>query len=183
MRKAYIISAVGHAAILLWSVLSFAAKPLPAAMEPMPVDVMTISEFSKITAGAKDAPKAETPKPLVEKVDEAKPVEEMSAKVDTKEVKAAREAQPAPPEPKPVEAKPEPKQAEAKPAEKPSEQKAEPKQDPIAEALAKDAAKKPEQQKAEAKTRMPPRMPAPPAPRSIPRLRSACRRAIPKPCR
>ena len=33
MRKAYIISAVGHAAILLWSVLSFAAKPLPAAME------------------------------------------------------------------------------------------------------------------------------------------------------
>ena len=30
-----------------------------------------------MTAGAKDAPKAETPKPLVEKVDEAKPVEEI----------------------------------------------------------------------------------------------------------
>ncbi len=29
MRTAYTISAVGHAAILLWSVLSFAAKPLP----------------------------------------------------------------------------------------------------------------------------------------------------------
>jgi colicin import membrane protein len=170
MRTAYTISALAHAAILLWSVISFAAKPLPATMEPMPVDVMTISEFSKITAGAKDAPQAETPKPLVEKVDEAKPVEEMSAKVDTKEVKAAREAPPSPPEPKPVEAKPEPKQAEAKPAESaPSEQKSEPKQDPIAEALAKDAAKKPEQKKAEARTPMPPRKPAPPAPKVGPK--------------
>jgi colicin import membrane protein len=166
MRTAYTISAVGHAAILLWSVFSLAAKPLPSAVESMPVDLMTISEFSKITAGVKDAPKVETPKPLVEKVADAKPVEEMAAKVDTKEVKAAREAQPAPPEPKPIEPKPEAKPAESKPADaKPEQQKAETKPDPIADALAKDEAKKPEPKKAEAKTPMPPRKPAPPAPK------------------
>jgi colicin import membrane protein len=169
MRTAYTISAIGHAGILLWSVLSFAAKPLPESMEPMPVDVVTVSEFSKMTAGAKDAPKAETAKPLVEKVEEAKPVEEMAAKVDHKEVKAAREAPPAPPEPKPVEAKPEQKPAEAKAAESHAEQKAEPKQDLIAEALAKEAAKKPEPKKAEAKAPMPPRKPAPPAPKFDPK--------------
>ncbi len=170
MRTAYTISAVGHAAVLLWSVFSLAAKPLPSALESMPVDLVTVSEFSQMTAGVKDAPKAETPKPLVEKVAEEKPAEEMAAKVDNKELKAAHEAPPSPPEPKPVEAKPEPKQAEMQPTEaKPSEQKPEPKPDLIAEALAKEAAKKPEPKKAEARTPMPPRKPAPPSPKFDPR--------------
>jgi colicin import membrane protein len=166
MKTAYTISAVGHAAILLWSVFSFAAKPLPSSTDSMPVvDLVSISEFSKITAGVKDAPKQETPKPLVEKVADAKPVEEMATKVDNKEVKAAREAEPSPPAPKPVEAKPEPKTADAKPAEtKAPDQKVDPKPDPIADALAKDAAKKPEPKQAAA-TPMPPRKPAPPAPK------------------
>ena len=55
MRTAYTISAVGHAAVLLWSVWSFAAKPLPDALESFPVDLVTASELTKITAGAKDA--------------------------------------------------------------------------------------------------------------------------------
>jgi len=152
MRTAYTISAVGHAAVLLWSVWSFAAKPLPDAVETLPVDLVTASEFSRITNGVKDAVKTEVSKPLAEKVAEPKQVEEHAPRVDNKEVKAARESEPAPPEPKPPEAKPvEQKQAEAKP-------------DPIAEKL-KEEAKKPEPKKAEAKTPMPPKKPAPPAPK------------------
>jgi outer membrane biosynthesis protein TonB len=151
MKVAYTISGVGHAAVLLWSIWSLAAKPLPAPPpESLPVDIVSVSEFTQMTAGNKDAPKTETPQPLAEKIDEPKPVEDVTAKVvEKKEVKAAREPPPAP-EPKPVEQKPE---------------KAEPKSDPIAEALAKEQAKKPETKKAEAKTPTPPKKPAPPVPK------------------
>jgi len=167
MKTGYTISAFGHAAVLLWSVFSLSAKPLPSVMESMPVDIISASDFSKMTSGVKDAPKAETPKQLVEKeTPESRPVEDMAAKVDNKEVKAAREAQPSPPEPKPLEPKPEAKPAEAKPVESKADQKkADTKPDPIADAIAKDEAKKHEQKKAEAKPPMPPRKPAPPAPK------------------
>jgi colicin import membrane protein len=157
MRTAYTISGIGHAAVLLWSVFSFAAKPLPVPPnEALPVDIVSVSDFTQMTAGSKSAPKAETAKPLVEKVAEAKPVEDATAKVvEKKEVKAAREAAPAP-EAKPVETKPEQKPTEAKP-------------DPIADALAKEQAKKPEPKKAEAKTPTPPKKPAPPAPKFDPK--------------
>jgi outer membrane biosynthesis protein TonB len=157
MRTAYTISAIGHAAVLLWSVWSLAAKPLPVSTnEGLPIDLVTASEFSKITAGTKDAPKDETAKPLVEKVAEAKPVEDPTAKVvEKKEVKAAREPPPAP-ETKPVESEPDKKQAE-KPL------------DPIADALAKEEAKKPEPKKADAKPPTPPKKPAPPAPKFDPK--------------
>ena len=157
MRTAYTISAVGHAAVLLWSVWSLTATSLPvSSTEGLPVDLVTASDFSKITAGSKDAPKAETPKPLVEKVAEAKPVDDPTAKVvEKKEVKAAREPPPAP-ETKPAESEPEKKQAEAKP-------------DPIADALAKDEAKKPEPKKADVKPPTPPKKPAPPTPKFDPK--------------
>lgn len=156
MRTAYTISAIGHAAVLLWSVWSLAARPLPVSNEGLPIDLVTASEFSKITAGVKTAPKAETAKPLVEKVAEAKPVEDPNAKVvEKKEVKAAREPPPAP-EAKPVESEPDKKQAEKPP-------------DPVAEAPAKDEAKKPEPKKADAKAPTPPKKPAPPAPKFDPK--------------
>lgn len=157
MRTAYTISAIGHAAVLLWSVWSLSATSLPvSSTEGLPVDLVTASDFSKIAAGSKDAPKAETPKPLVEKVAEAKPVEDPTAKVvEKKEVKAAREPPPAP-EAKPSESEPEKKQAEAKP-------------DPIADALAKDEAKKPEPKKADIKPPTPPKKPAPPTPKFDPK--------------
>jgi outer membrane biosynthesis protein TonB len=156
MRIAYTISGIGHAAVLLWSVWSLAAKPLPVPpSEALPVDIVTVSDFTKITAGNKSAPKAETPKPLVEQVAEPKPVEDTTAKLDKKEVKAVREPPPAP-EAKPVEAKPEKKQAETKP-------------DQIAEALTKDESKKPEPKKAEAKPPAPPKKPAPPTPKFDPK--------------
>jgi outer membrane biosynthesis protein TonB len=157
MRTAYTISAIGHAAVLLWSVWSLAAKPLPvSSSEGLPVDLVTAAEFSKITAGTKSAPKSDTAKPLVEKVAEANPVEDPTAKVvEKKEVKAAREPPPAP-ESKPAEPQSEKKQAEAPP-------------DPIADALAKDEAKKPEPKKADAKPPIPPKKPAPPAPKFDPK--------------
>jgi colicin import membrane protein len=157
MRTAYTISAIGHAAVLLWSVWSLAAKPLPVSSnEGLPIDLVTASEFSKITAGTKSAPKAETAKPLVEKLAEAKPVEDPTAKVvEKKEVKAAREPPPAP-ETKPAESEPDKKQAEKTP-------------DPIADALAKEEAKKPEPKKADAKPPTPPKKPAPPAPKFDPK--------------
>src|SRR5262245_52929977 len=170
MKVAYTISGIGHAAVLLWSVWSFAAKPLPAHVEALPVDIVSVSEFTQMTAGNKSAPKAETAKPLAGKIGEAKPGEDVSAKVvEKKEVQAAREPPPAP-ESKAVEAKPaEAKPAEAKPAEaKPEKKQAEAKPDPIAEALAKEEAKKPEPKKAEAKPPPPPKKPAPPAPKFDP---------------
>jgi colicin import membrane protein len=142
---------------LLWSVWSLAARPLPVSSnEGLPIDLVTASEFSKITAGTKSAPQAETAKPLVEKVAEAKPVEDPTAKVvEKKEVKAAREPPPAP-ETKPAESEPDKKQAEKPP-------------DPIADALAKEEAKKPEPKKADAKPPTPPKKPAPPAPKFDPK--------------
>jgi outer membrane biosynthesis protein TonB len=164
MRTAYAISGLGHAALLLWGVWSFAAKPLPASPpEAMPVDIVSASELSQITQGAKNAAKAETPKPLVEKVAEEKPVEDTIAKVvEKKEVRAAREPPPAP-ESKPVEQKPEPT-----PVEEKRQAKRQAKPDPIADELAKEQAKKPEPKKLAAKPPMPPRKPAPPAPKFDP---------------
>jgi outer membrane biosynthesis protein TonB len=159
MRTSYTISAIGHAAVLLWSVWSLAARPLTVPpSDSLPVDIVTATEFSQITKGMKSAPQTEAPKPLVEKVAEAKPVEDTSAKlVEKKEVKAARETPPSP-EVKPVEEKPkEPKQAEAK-------------VDPIAEALTKEDPKQ-QPKKAEAKPQppTPPKKPAPPAPKFDPK--------------
>ena len=152
MRTAYAISGIGHAAVLLWGVWSFAGKPLAAPPESVPVDIITASEFSQITAGAKNAPQVETTKPLVEKVGEKKLAEDPKAKpVEQKEVTAARESAP-PPEPKPAEPKVDKKAAEQKP-------------DPIADALQKENVKKPEPKKAEAKPPTPPRKPAPPPPK------------------
>src|SRR5439155_9728456 len=152
MRTATTISAIAHGAVLLWSVWSLAAKPLAnPPSDALPVDIVTAAEFSQITQGVKEGPKAENQKPLVEKIAEAKPVEDPTAKVvEKKEVKAAREPPPAP-EAKPVEAKPEEKKAEQKPEEsKPEKKAADAKPDPIAQAIEK-AESKPEPKKPEEK--------------------------------
>ena len=151
------MSGVGHAAVVLWSIWSLSARPLPAVpSEALPVDIVSVSEFTQMTAGNKSAPKAEPQKPLVEKIAEANPVDDPAAKVvEKKEVKAAREPPPAP-EAKPAEPEPEKKQAEAPP-------------DPIADALAKDEAKKPEPKKADAKPPTPPKKPNPPTPKFDPK--------------
>ena len=130
MKAGLTISTVAHAGLLLWGLVSFSARPLEAAPTPsLPVDIISDKQFSELAAGVKNAPKAETPKPLVDKVGATKPAEEMTPKVSDKpEIKTGA----APP---PAEAKPE--KAEAKP-----EKKEPPKVDAIAEALKKEEAKK-----------------------------------------
>src|ERR1051325_2024857 len=82
MKAGWTISAVGHAALLAGGLISIAAKPLNAnPPDSLPVDIISDTDFSQITNGIKTAPKAETPKPLVEKIAEATPVEDANAKV------------------------------------------------------------------------------------------------------
>lgn len=145
MRKATAISAGLHAAVLLWATLSFSGKTFDVTpAESLPVDFISEKDFSEMTKGVKDAPKVETPKPLVEKKAEEppKPIEEAKPKVtEKKELQAAKEPTP-PPEPPPPKADPiaeklkqpdEPKQTKAEqqplPPKKPP-QKPQPKFEP-----------------------------------------------------
>jgi outer membrane biosynthesis protein TonB len=154
MRVGVTISAVLHAAALAWGLISFSAKPFEAAsMDYIPVDLVTASELSQLTAGAKSGTKADTPKPLVEKVADPKPVKEPTPKIVEKP-EIVSTAEPPPPAPEP----------EKKVETKPETAKPEPRVDPIAEALKKDEAQKPP--KAQAKTiPTPPKKPAPQAPK------------------
>src|SRR5260221_7387594 len=129
--------------------------------ESLPVDVISADQLNKITAGMKSG-KKENPKPLVEKVAEAKPVDDAVGKIPEKKAivtDAAPDPAPKPVE-KPPEKKPDPPKpvAESKPKDepKPIEKKPDPpKVDPIAEALKKEEAKKPTP-KPEAKAAPPP---------------------------
>src|SRR6476660_10385874 len=120
--------------------ISFSARSFEAPPpESMPVDIISADQLSKITAGSKTGEK-DKPKPLVEKVAEAKPVDDAIGKItEKKEIVTASAPEP-PPKPveKPVEKKPEPPKpvAESKPKDepKPPEKKPDPaKEDTIAE--------------------------------------------------
>jgi hypothetical protein len=141
MRLGMPISAMGHAAVLLWTLISFSAKSFnDTPPESMPVDIVSIKEFSQVMAGAQNAPKAEKPKPVVDKVADPKLVEDPTPKVSEKPpIEATQSAPPPPPEPSPPEPKPE--QKDSKPPE--------PTVDTIAEALKKEEAKQLEQKKLE----------------------------------
>lgn len=141
MKSSLTISTAGHALFLAWGLISFSAKPFDATAEALPVDVISSSEFSQITAGVKTAPKAEVQKPLVEKVapETTPPPKDLTAKVsDKKEIEASREDTP-PPQP----------QVKEEPKQKPEEKKP----DEIAEALKKEQVKPPP---------TPPKKPPPP---------------------
>src|SRR5882724_7715643 len=133
MKTGLAVSAIVHVGLLLWGLISFAAKPLEAKPnDALPIDIISDKQFSELTKGVLNGSKTAKPAPLVEKIDASKPVDDSTAKVtDKKEIKAAKtEPQPPPPEP------------ELKPAEAKPEKKPEPKVDQIAEALKKEEAKK-----------------------------------------
>ena len=127
MRKATAISAGLHAAVLLWATLSFSGKTFDVTpAESLPVDLVSEKDFSEMTKGVKDAPKVETPKPLVEKKAEEppKPVEEAKPKVtEKKELQAAKELTP---QPEPQPSKPDPITEKLKQPDEPKQAKAEP---------------------------------------------------------
>jgi outer membrane biosynthesis protein TonB len=142
MRTGLAISGAGHAAVLLWCVVTLVFRPYHAdSTQALPVDVISTSEFSQMTNGAKNAPQADKPKPVAEKVGEPlPPPDDALAKLSNKEIKAATDVPPVP-ERKP----PEPK------AKKPPQPQAP--VDQIADALKKDEPKKPD-----------PKPPTPPTP-------------------
>src|SRR4029079_9059312 len=143
MKTGLTISAMIHAALLLWGVISFAARPLEAKPnDALPIDIISDKQFSEITKGVKNGAKDKLPAPLVEKIGDPKPVDDSTAKpLEKKELVAAKTDAPPPPAEEPA-----PKPAEAKP-----EKKEPPKIDPIAETLKKEEAKKKAEDKAKAK--------------------------------
>ena len=165
--KTVLASVALHVIVLGWVMLSFSTKALEMTPEDsVAVDVIDSNQLAKVMAGTKTG-KKENPKPLVEKVAEAKPVDDAVGKISEKPPVVTETAPKPQPkvEEKPVEKKPDPPKVVEKPKEeppkeepKPVEKKPEPvKPDPIAEALKKEekkpppkpvqAAKPPEQQK------------------------------------
>ncbi|HEV7406854.1 MAG TPA: protein TolA [Bradyrhizobium sp.] len=157
-----------HVLVIGWGLVSFSARSFEATPpESMPVDIISADQLSKLTAGSKTGEK-DKPKPLAEKVADAKPVDDLVGKITEKPPVETEASLPKPPVEKPVEKKPDPPKpvAENKPKDepKPVEKKPDPpKVDPIAEALKHDESKKPVP-KAEAKA-------APPQPPQKPKER------------
>jgi hypothetical protein len=146
------ISCAGHAAALFFGFMAISAQPMEAPpVQALPVSFVSEKDFSQLTQGVKNAPQLKIPdiKPLADKADAQKSVDQLASKVadkpaiTTDTAKAAAESKP---EPKP-EAKPELK-TELKPAQKPADKPDKPKPpeyrpDQIANLLKKDAAKEP----------------------------------------
>jgi outer membrane biosynthesis protein TonB len=171
--KTLVASVVLHVLVLGWGLVSFSSKAFESMPEEsLPVDIISADQLAKVTAGMKTG-KKENPKPLVEKVAEAKPVDDNAiGKISEKPPVVTDTAPPPPPKPvdKPVEKKPDPPKpvAEEKPKEepKPIEKKPDPpKIDPIAEALKKDEKKPPPKPQAQAAA--PPQPPKPKAERTF----------------
>ena len=146
--KTLVASVALHVLVLGWGLVSFSSKAFDLMPEEsVPVDVISADQLAKVMAGMKTGQKA--PTPLVEKVAEAKPVEDAVGKITEKAPVVTDTAPPPTPnvEEKPVEKKPDPPKpvAEAKPKEepKPVEKKPDPKVDPIAEAIKKEEKKPP----------------------------------------
>ncbi len=175
MKRGLTISCIGHVAALLFAVLTISAQPMEVPATPtMPVDFISESDFSKLTQGVKNAPppKLANPKPLADKVDVRKSVDQLAPKVaDKPAITTENQSKPRPmPEPKPADksepSKPAPAAeakvadksekakpaaaADPKPADKPDKVKApDYKPDQIAALLKKDAAKEPPPKAAE----------------------------------
>jgi outer membrane biosynthesis protein TonB len=159
MKPGMTISCVAHAVALFFGFMAISAQPMEAPpVQALPVSFVSEKDFSQLPLGMKNAPQLKVPdiKPLADKVDETKPVDQMAPKVSAKPeitTPAAKPVSEAKPEPKP-DPKPEPKpelKTELKPAPKPADKPGKPKPpeykpDQIANLLKKDAAKDPPKQ-------------------------------------
>lgn len=154
--KTLIGSIALHVLVIGWGLISFSARSYEVPQESMPVDIISSDQLAKITAGLKNGEK-DKPKPMVDKVADAKPIDEAIGKVTEKEP-IVTDSTPKPVD-KPVEKKPDPPKpvTETKPKDEPkqAEKKPDPPKDPIAEALKNEDAKKPKP-KQEAKAAPPP---------------------------
>jgi outer membrane biosynthesis protein TonB len=145
--KTVLASVALHVLVLGWVMLSFSTKALEMPPEEsVAVDVIEAKDLSKVMAGTKTG-KKENPKPLVEKVAEAKPVDDTVGKISEKPPVVTETAPPPQPktEEKPVEKKPDPPKVVEKPKEepKPVEKKPEQKVDQIGDTIKKEEKKPP----------------------------------------
>ena len=169
MKPGMTISCVAHAVALGFALVAISAQPMNAPpMETITTQIVSEKDLSQMTKGVKNAPQLKIPdlKPLADKVDQEKSVDQLapkavdkpaittdSSKADTPKPdqpkqdskSAAAKADPKPPDPKPdpkpdakADPKPDPK-AEQKQADKPKTPDYKP--DQIASLLKKDAAK------------------------------------------
>jgi colicin import membrane protein len=142
--KTLAASIVLHVLVIGWGLVSFSTRAFVMPEEDsIPVDMISADQLAKVTAGMKSG-KKENPKPLVEKVAEAKPIDDAMGKI-TEKAPVVTDTTPPPPPPKPVE----------KPVEKKPDTP-----DPIAEALKKEEKKPPPKPQVQAAT-PPPQPPKP----------------------
>lgn len=142
--KTVLASVALHVLVLGWVMLSFSTRALE--VKPEESVGVDISLESQVAAGMKTGKKEEK-KPLVEKVAEAKPLDDAVGKISDKQPVVTDTAPPPQPkvEEKPVEKKPDPPKVAEKPKEepKPVEKKPEPDVDTIAEKIKKEEKKPP----------------------------------------
>lgn len=135
MRSDWVISAVGHAALLVAGVVTLVGSKAPAdPADYVPVSIVTDADVSRAALGQKNAPHMASPKPLADKIGDLKQVDQVAPKVTEKQAITTNSPAPAP-QPK-QESKPEPKPKTAQ--EKPDKTKTDDfKADKIAELLKK----------------------------------------------
>ena len=64
MKTGLTISAMLHAALLLWGIISFAARPLEAKPnDALPIDIISDKQFSEITKGVKNGGQGQAARP------------------------------------------------------------------------------------------------------------------------
>lgn len=171
MKPGMTISCVAHVVALGFALVAISAQPMNSPpMETITTQIVSEKDLSQMTKGVKNAPQLKIPdlKPLADKVDQEKSVDQLAPKAVDKpaittdaaksspaqdtpkpDVKAAAKSDPKPPDPKPdpkpeakADPKPDPKvdpKADQKQADKPKTPDYKP--DQIANILKKDAAK------------------------------------------
>lgn len=149
MRLGLILSVLFHAGILAWALISLvnAKEFKPTEIKSIPMEIIDVSELTKVKAGLKKAPpKKETKKPEPKKPI-AKQIEEKKKPAPKRKVEAAAEVKPTPPTPPKKEVKPKPveKVKKVKVAKKPKPKpkpKAKPKPKPKPKVVKKTPPKK-----------------------------------------
>ncbi|MGC1780678.1 MAG: cell envelope integrity protein TolA [Xanthobacteraceae bacterium] len=135
------ISCVGHAIALGCALFALSATPMEVPpVDSLPVSFISDKDFTQLTQGVKNAPKLkiEMPKPLADKVDAPKAIDQLAPKAADKPA-ITTDTHKAEAQPKPDIKKPEQKQAQKADTPPPPQYKP----DQIADLLKKDAPKTP----------------------------------------
>jgi hypothetical protein len=138
VRSDWVISGVAHAVLVTLALISLAnSQPSDDLSNYVPVQIVTDTDVSRAALGEKNAPKPGASKPLADKIDQPKPVEQLAPKVaDKPEITTNSTPMPAPkPQTKPQQ-KPDPK-PDPKMAQKQDKKTDDFKADKIAELLKK----------------------------------------------